>query len=425
MPKVQELRDVADWQRWANVGIQEQLCEKMEALKAVEDPEEIAKQVRDLQQQWRQAADVPRAQGEALWRRFKAAHDEAWTRCEAHFAAQAEARAENLAKKIALCERAEVARRVDQLDPDRRRDQEAAGRVEDDRPGQPRPGESRSGSASAPPAIASSPAVTPIWPSARRCGPRTSRRRKRSARRSKRSRDSTDWDAAATEIKRLQAEWKTIGPVKKTPFGSDVAAVPRRLRPVLRALRAAPRHRARRAGRRARGDLSRSWRRWRLQSPVASRQSAVRASRRESAVAARVFGRQSSHVEPAVGQLRVASPQSRSPQSASPAVEEPPADLMAHVRDAARRAGSRSLPRAASIAIARWRSTSASPRRSPRVIARWPSVFGGTDLDPDANRKKDGSARAADGGSREIARRAGVAPAPTPRSRRPRGWRRC
>jgi exonuclease SbcC len=104
---VQELRDVADWQRWANIGIQEQLCEKMEALKAVEDPEEIAKHVRDLQEQWRQAADVPRAQGEALWRRFKAAHDAAWARCEAHFAAQAEARAANLAMKVALCERAE------------------------------------------------------------------------------------------------------------------------------------------------------------------------------------------------------------------------------------------------------------------------------------------------------------------------------
>ena len=28
--------------------------------------------------------------------------------------------------------------------------------------------------------------------------------------------DSTDWDATAAEIKRLQAEWKTIGPVKKS-----------------------------------------------------------------------------------------------------------------------------------------------------------------------------------------------------------------
>src|SRR4030095_14494609 len=108
IPKVQELRDVADWQRWANVGIQEQLCEKMEALKAVEDPEAIARQVRELQQQWRQAADVPRAQGETLWRRFKAAHDEVWTRCEAYFAAQAASRADNFAKKQTLAERAEA-----------------------------------------------------------------------------------------------------------------------------------------------------------------------------------------------------------------------------------------------------------------------------------------------------------------------------
>src|SRR5581483_10154544 len=107
-PKVQELRNVADWQRWANVGIQEQLVDKMEALKALDDPDEIVKHVRDLQQQWRQAADVPRAQGEILWKRFKAAHDEVWAKCEAHFATQAEQRADNLAKKTALAERAEA-----------------------------------------------------------------------------------------------------------------------------------------------------------------------------------------------------------------------------------------------------------------------------------------------------------------------------
>ena len=38
-PKVQELREVAGWQRWANVGIQEQLAEKMEALKTLDDPD--------------------------------------------------------------------------------------------------------------------------------------------------------------------------------------------------------------------------------------------------------------------------------------------------------------------------------------------------------------------------------------------------
>src|SRR5206468_4720046 len=106
--KVQELREVAGWQRWANVGIQEQLCEKMEALRTADDADETARQIRELQQQWRQAADVPRAQGEALWRRFKTAHDEVWAKCEAHFAAQADARATNFAKKLALAERAEA-----------------------------------------------------------------------------------------------------------------------------------------------------------------------------------------------------------------------------------------------------------------------------------------------------------------------------
>ena len=107
-PKVTELREADEWQKWANVTIQEQLCAKMEALGALEDAEVIAREVRELQQQWRQAADVPRDKADGLWRRFKAAHDAVWARCESHFAAEAQARAENLAKKVALCEQAEA-----------------------------------------------------------------------------------------------------------------------------------------------------------------------------------------------------------------------------------------------------------------------------------------------------------------------------
>ena len=181
MPKVQELRDVADWQRWANVGIQEQLCEKMEALKAVEDPEEIAKQVRDapgaVAAGRRRAARAGRSAVEALQDRARRGVDALRGALRgAGRSARRQPREEGRAVRARR-----GARRLDQLDPDRRRDQEAAGRVEDDRPGEPRPGESRSGSASAAPAIASSPAATPISPSARRSGPRTSRRRKRCA----------------------------------------------------------------------------------------------------------------------------------------------------------------------------------------------------------------------------------------------------
>ena len=215
MPKVQEMRDVADWQRWANVGLQEQLCEKMEALKAVEDPEEIARQVRDLQQQWRQAADVPRAQGEALWKRFKAAHDEAWTRCEAHVAAQSEARAGNLAKKVALCERAEAL--ADSTSWIQTADEIKKLQAEWKTIGAVSHGQEKS-----------------IWERFRSACDRFFTRRhadlaerktvwaenlaKKEALcvKAEALRDSTDWDAAAAEMKRLQAEWKTIGPVKKS-----------------------------------------------------------------------------------------------------------------------------------------------------------------------------------------------------------------
>src|SRR5437867_3481128 len=187
----------------------------MEALKGLDDPDEIVRHVRDLQQQWRQAADVPRAQGEILWKRFKAAHDEAWSKCEAHFAAQAEARAENLARKLALCERAEAlsgstswiqtADEIKKLQADWKtigavtRGQEKA-----------------------------------IWERFRAaCDRFFTRRHADLAERKKiwaenlakkealcvkaeALSQSADWEPAAAEIKKLQNEWKAIGPVKKS-----------------------------------------------------------------------------------------------------------------------------------------------------------------------------------------------------------------
>jgi hypothetical protein len=215
IPKVRELRETAEWQRWANVGIQERLCEQMEGLASREDPDEIARQVRELQQRWREAADVPRAQGEALWRRFKAAHDLAWQRCEAHFAAQAQLRTDNLAKKIAFCERAEsladsttwiqTAEEIKQLQAEWK----TIGQV-------PR-GQEKA-----------------IWERFRSACDRFFTRRHADLADRKRVwagnlaskealcakvealADSTDWDRASAEIRRLQAEWKTVGPVKKS-----------------------------------------------------------------------------------------------------------------------------------------------------------------------------------------------------------------
>ena len=53
------------------------------------------------------------------------------------------------------------------------------------------------------------------WSIANEPGPRTTPARRRWSVRAEALAESSDWDAAAAEIRRLQAEWKTIGPVRR------------------------------------------------------------------------------------------------------------------------------------------------------------------------------------------------------------------
>jgi hypothetical protein len=349
-PKVQELRDVADWQRWANVGIQEQLCEKMDALKAVEDPEEIAKQVRDLQERWRQSADVPRAQGEALWKRFKAAHDEVWSRCEAHFAAQAEARAANLVKKIALCERAEAL-------ADSTRWIETADEIKKLQAEWKTIGPVTRGQEKA------------IWERFRvPCDRFFSRRHEDLAQRKSVWAEnlarkealcvkveglvtSMEWEATANEIKRLQAEWKTIGPVKKS--------------------------RSEALWQRFRGACDQFFSRYVQRHDIALGE---RVAAREAICAELEALSATSHQPPATDSQPPAT-------DVEPPVTEPPADLVATVRALRGRwqseIAARGVDRDRAIALdQRFAAAFAG------VVKRWPSAFSGTDLDPDSNRKR-------------------------------------
>ena len=111
---------------------------------AVEDAEAVARQVKELQEQWRQVSDVPRQQGDALWRRFKAAHDVAWNRCAAYFAEQAEVRAPTWRRKSHSANRPRRSG-LERLDPDCRSHQIAAGRVEGRRARVARTGKSHLG----------------------------------------------------------------------------------------------------------------------------------------------------------------------------------------------------------------------------------------------------------------------------------------
>jgi hypothetical protein len=338
-PKVQELREITDWQRWANIGIQEQLCEKMEALASVEDPEAVAQKVRELQQQWRLAADVPHAQGDVLWKRFKAAHDITWQRCEAYFAAQTQARAENLAKKAALCERAESL--AESSNWIQTADEIKRLQTEWKTIGPVSRGQEKA-----------------IWERFRTaCDRFFTRRHADLAQRktvwadnlakkdalcvkAEALADSSDWEAAAAEIKQLQAEWKSIGAVKKT--------------------------RSEAIWQRFRGACDRFFARY--------------AQRHDIARAERVAAR-----EAVVAELEaVVNPES--PAAAPESIEAPP-DLLARVRELRaryqREVAARGVDRERAIALDQRFAAAFA-----RATATWPAAFSGTDLDPDANRKK-------------------------------------
>ena len=331
-PKVQELREADEWQRWANVAVQERLCAQMEALRALDDPEAVAREVRELQQQWRQAADVPRAQADQLWRRFKTAHDEVWGRAEAHFAAEAETRAQNLARKTALCEQAEAlagstswiqtAEQIKRMQAEWK----TIGPVSHGR-------------------------EKAIWDRFRAACDRFFTRRhedlvarkgmwaenlaKKEALsvRAEALVESTDWEQTSAELRRLQAEWKTIGPVKK----------------------------------------SRSEAIWRRFREACDRFFTRYAHRHDIARAERVAAREAICAElEALG---------------SPERQEPPPDLVVQVRALRLRMqqeiAARGVdPEQARAIEARFAAAFAA------VIARWPAAFSDTDLDPDANRKR-------------------------------------
>ncbi|HEX7486807.1 MAG TPA: DUF349 domain-containing protein [Vicinamibacterales bacterium] len=214
-PKVQELRDMDEWQRWANAGIQEELCERVEKLMQVDDLAAAAKQLRDVQAQWKQVAIAPRDQSQALWARFKAGSDAARARCDVYFTKLAEEQASNRARKISLCEQVEAL--SSSTDWIKTANAIKALQAEWKTIG------------GAPRALERA-----LWERFHAaCDAFFTRRREDMQHRKEEwaanlarkealcqqaeaIADTTEWQEGIEQIKRLQAEWKTVGPVRKT-----------------------------------------------------------------------------------------------------------------------------------------------------------------------------------------------------------------
>ena len=216
-PRIQELREAEEWKRWANVQVQEELCAKMEALipLAETDPEKASNEMRTLQERWKPVAAAPRSQAETLWTRFKAAQEQVYDKCKDFFAQQAAERVENLKKKEALCAQAESM--ADSTDWVRTADAMKQLQAEWKAVGPVTRGNEKA-----------------VWERFRAACDRFFTRRQEDLKQRKQDwtenlkrkealvaeakqlSESTEWEQAASRIKKLQAEWKTIGPVKKS-----------------------------------------------------------------------------------------------------------------------------------------------------------------------------------------------------------------
>jgi len=214
-PLLQQLREDTEWKRWANVSVQEELAARAEALVSEPDLERAASVLHELDRRWKLAKEAPKDKGEVLWNRFKAARDQVKLKLDAFLAKQREEQAENLRKKESLCEKAEaLAESGDWVKTAQalralQAEWKAIGPV-------PRSVSQR------------------VWERFRKPCDRFFTRF--SEHRGERSREweqnlakkealcekaealaaSTLWEEAAAGIKQLQAEWRAIGPVKKS-----------------------------------------------------------------------------------------------------------------------------------------------------------------------------------------------------------------
>ena len=99
-----ELRDL-DFKK--NLEAKEEFCKAAEELAESENVLEAFRELQKLHEQWKEYGPVAKEHREAIWERFKAATATINKKYQAHFEGLKEQQAENLAKKVALCEKVE------------------------------------------------------------------------------------------------------------------------------------------------------------------------------------------------------------------------------------------------------------------------------------------------------------------------------
>lgn len=213
--KTQPLREADDWTRWSNAAIQEQLCERMESLMSRDDLERAAREFHECDQRWAEARHAPREEAEALRARYQAARGKVKGKLDAFFARKHAEEGEHLARKQELVAKAEAL--IDSTDWAKTAAELRAlqARWKEIGPVPHRKSEE-------------------IWKRFRGACDRFFTRQKEDLRKRKDEwkenlakkvglcaaaealAASNEWDKAAAEVRKLQAEWKSVGPVRRS-----------------------------------------------------------------------------------------------------------------------------------------------------------------------------------------------------------------
>jgi len=201
--RVVDLQQSEEWKLWANEGIQMELCAEAESLSGLEDAMEASRRLKLLEERWKQACTVSRGKSQELWLRFRAAREGIRARVEA-------GEQEQWTRKESLCAQAEaLAASSDWIAT-----AEALKRMQAEWKGVGSAGRSRDQA---------------LWKRFRAACDQFFTRRKTDLKQRKEEwsqhlqartalceqaealADSSDWEATAAALKKLQAAWKGIG----------------------------------------------------------------------------------------------------------------------------------------------------------------------------------------------------------------------
>ncbi|MEO8499273.1 MAG: DUF349 domain-containing protein [Vicinamibacteria bacterium] len=213
--KTQEVREAVEWTGFAHLAAQERLIAEIEVVGTIENPDSAANKLRDIEARWAEVRKVPKDQGEELWKKFTSFRDPLRKRLNEFFAKRTAEQKESKKKKEELITRAEALVSAIGESTDWKKGAEDFKALQTEWKTLPSSGKHEK-------------ELIPRFKSpadrffAGRKAAMEDRDKSFGANRAafedlvKRAETlatSTEWDKTTNEAKKLQAEWKTVGPI--------------------------------------------------------------------------------------------------------------------------------------------------------------------------------------------------------------------